>query len=953
MRYFVLLTLFLGLSVATHAQNIFISSDGAIFMDMSSEWTIQEVEVGVVQLINLERSVDVLLTYGTPLLEQLHQFQPSIDMETITAKDAVILLAQTLPERPDIFVELPAHNEIFWFAHDPDENGTYSYFIDSMFTGITHITINGSFTSYDDILTIWRAYEIPPEPTFDCSKLGLDQVEAVPGAILIINGLPAGLNDFKMQAIIKSTDDVMPLIAVAQEDNSFLTAPLYPDLSLEGGPVVIQAIHNGIVCRELPFTVLPLSEAPGELDRFVDAANRYIDASLQFLDIEKEDILYAPVPDALLPLAEIQFMLDHPDNPDSLVNLLQSASPEEIAFAEALFANDGYANYFDGFADFLMAQPSLPPEGTAENTLYLSNNLNVLQVNEFDILTKVRIPNVEKLSYYMRFQAYWAGVSDNSGQLISRGGLANSSVGLLVSGLESAGKVSSRFATKVGATGAMVSVGLFTASTMIDLYKYLLPSEFTRVQSVLLSHFEDEDNDSVQMVEKVIVSVKSLRWDVTKNLADAVITAIGAAGATRGVHQLGRNTTQTTYSAIVDKGVNSVALADFASNVCGSDCNSDRFSVGPYEWKNIDLDVVKTNGLYINFQIDSRQSGPSPSIRIFDVFKYRAIDDGLTVVRIRPKPAAFGGATLHQRRTISVDKIGIIIDAPKTATPDTKVCATSQRVLNALDKSLDWTVYDVKGLIVATGQTSGKPEDTFCFIMPKPPEDELSSSASYADCKRVIGGGYAIVAESTTKKGARRYNGNELRIGSTSIFYEGEENICEGLWTVTAREELNEFCLRDGVNQVDLQRSIEQLIVSGELNGVLRIEEAVDRSYADITDMLTNETQRILRKYPEDGIEILYGDVDVVGINDDGTQTLEIKIPPRPPKQYERVYAVPVPAIITEKHPLTLNFTFTSSETFVATVSWEIEVNQVMSGQSVNITCDVDVVYDGVYNPEQ
>lgn len=948
MRYLLLIVLWIGLSLSTQSQNIFISSDGAIFMDMPTSWTIEETEIGVVHLLHMESGVDIQLTYGEPLYTQLLQYDPQLDIDTLTSIQTALTLSQGLDIEPSIYVETTYNRDVYQYAHDDTENGVQSFVMESLFTGMTHVIVSGSTTPYEDFLHVWLAYETPPEPPFDCSQLTLEASQALPGAILLVEGLTIGLSDFEFQAIADDIEDVMPLIAIAQEDASYVTAPLYPDLRLEGGDVTIQAIHNGFVCKEFPFVVEPMPEAPGELDRFIVAANRYIEATLSFLAIDRDDIMYAPVPDTLLPVAEVQFMLDHPDNLNSLANIIQTASADEIRFAEALFANDGYVDYFNDYADFLSEQPPLPPDGTAANELYLSAVFKPWQVNEYQILNRINIKTADDLSYYMRFQAFWA----NSGNALGKIGLGNSSTGLVVNALNKVGFVTDKVGARAGFAGAAISVGTMTASTMIDLYRHLLPSQFTRLRPKLsIRRFTEEDDDSTGKLNEVIVSATSLKWDLTKNIGDAVITIVGAAGAAKGMSGVAKVADAPALDSAygtVDKLLDATAVADFNSNICGSDCNSDRVSVGPYTWDGIKLDVEKNKGLYINFQIDSRQSGLKPSIHIKNVIEYEARNDGLTVLRVRPKPAAFGGATFPKRVTITVDKIAVYVIAPQTAEPGKQVCASSTRVSHAKFKSLEWTLIDKTGIpVFEPVVTSDSQSRQFCFMMPTPSEEEGTTTQSYADCKSYNSAGYVVIAKSLTQKGAREHNFNEDRIGTAPIFIKGEDDICEGLWTVVAQDELNEFCVKNGTNQTDLQTIIDDLIASGQLNGVVNIEESDSGSYITITDKLTDQTQQFNRVNTEQNIEVVYGDVNIIGVGEGGTQIITITKPPsRPPKQYAKIYSVPLPPTITQHEPLTMLLTFTSSDTFEASLSWNVSIRE----NNVDVTCDIDFIYDGVLN---
>ena len=985
MRYLLSLLLFVLLVLSAQAQTIWVSSDGAILMTVPEDWQVEETATGQIQATSTSGTV-IELNYG----DQLGM-----------ASDAVIPLdgtsatpfnkAQQIQRQYDSTLGVEAidvlNQTIFRF--DVDES--VHFVTTSPSTGTLHAIVNSASNPLLDFLKLWYAFDPPQKPVFACKEIALATTTALPGAVVDIAGIPLNLENFEVQAI-DGVNDSLPVPIIAYTDDAYLLAPIHPSFELIGGITTLQFIHHGDICHEVVFNVLPIPEAPGELMRLAEAAQQDLDAALAFFGIKPGDIRGDVISEQLLPLAEIQFMIDHPDNPNSLVSLSSTLEPDVLRLLEALLANDGFVDFLTMRAEYIAEQPALTSLIPPEDVHYVSAApLNFNQPNFFDIVRLAPINNAQELSYYMRFQDAAASASRETGGVISRIGLANSSMGFIAN---AAGKLGVRFgsqavvraSTKAGVVGAVISLTSLGLTTAMDFYAHMLPSQFTRLRYELeTTHITNEDDDNIYSLVFVAVDVKSKEWSLTKTVVDAVLSLAGYAGAAKGAASLSAPvSTLPTNNAVkqategrtlysFDSG-DAIAAADLASNVCGvavSSCNNNLVSVGPFEWTNINLQVNQNGGLFVDFYIAANT--PERSVDIVKLgidgggYVYSAADDGVTLVGVQVKTEAFGGKTIFREQTITVDPIQVTMDlTPNQAKPGDLVCGLAN-VEHALNDTLRWELKDRNGNLVEPPMTS-QGNHEFCFEMPVPEESQLIATSNPDDCSEQERADFSVTAKAITTTGARAFNGDEPREDIGSVYTIAENDVCEGAWRVMAVDETKDLCvanpLIEGFGVSLLETLFDEAIGGGLFNSIITIESVVDgqilvtdregqsRIMDQDEDLSIPDRVRFIRQMRHFNDRVQSGEL----VSD--SFKFEMIEAPSPDaiwidQRYRTIYEAPSAPMFESRSDIVMDLAFVSPNTFISRVAWDVDFPINMQGVNSLVSCDIDVLsYGRNLNPQ-
>lgn len=973
----ILLTILMLGGTFASAQDMFVSSDGAIIMTVPPGWSIMETAPGSLFAI-ADDGTQVAITYGAAIDDQLDDVMRAVldSEEAIPDDDAAVLAAFSLAEaagiEPVITGETLRGREVLRYI-DLNDDGAYDayYVTNTSFTGTIQFAVYGASEPVLPMLALLDAIEPPAPVTFDCASVTLDRDSAAPGAVMQVENVPVGLDDFYVQVSAPDVAEAAPVPVVATDEEAVMLSPLYPDMRLEGGAVMLQLVHNGTICQEIGFDVQAIPEAPGELERFINAAQELVDASVAYLDVSHDDLFLTPVPEALIPLAEAQFLISHPENPGSLDTLAEFAEPDELRLLEALLAHDGYVASLQARAALVRSHTPTAHQGGVQLISTYANEPIPQRVTPFNAARGVTINTAQDLSYYMRYQAAFDQLHQDISDTVDTITLANSSVGVATAFGSRLGAIGTTAASRAGIVGAAVSVAGLTGGTLIDLYRHMLPSEFTMVYTTVeMPRIRNEDDGETYQVRDMLVSVRSQEWRLTKTIADTVITGLGAAGAVRSAVNASSEVAEATgrLSTYLDNGSDAVTGVDYVSTVCGvmaPDCDSDRVSVGPYTWNNISLQVGENDGLFVDFDVLDDLTGPEPSIRITPRISYEAIDNGLTVVRARPRPEAFGDRTMPERLYITVDPISIRTTAPRYADPGDVVCAESI-VRNAHDDTLEWRVVDMNGNILLQERAEGLSPHEICFEIPEITDPAFTTN-DLRRCLRTERDAYIFVAESQTRTGARAFNfDTKPRRGTASVIATTEEDICEGLWEVRALEEAGDMCsisppLPTGAtSDLTPQRILQDLIVSGALDSLLSIE-VLDRGQSIlVTDMIGGDEQIMTRVNAptttrDIGVEIVLEDgPDVDGIatelvpQGDG----EYKVVRAPVDstvwvdgyEYRTQYNIPVPNG-RQIEPMVISFMFINPEVALANLTWHIQMDVPIMQTTHTANCEVDILY--------
>ena len=125
-----------------------------------------------------------------------------------------------------------------------------------------------------------------------------------------------------------------------------LVTPPHPLEPLSGGDVWVRVSDGTVACPPWEWTIEPLAAAPGEIRSTVDALQEVVRRQAAVLGATPADLV-TTIPDQLaeplIPLAIVQWVLDHPDNAYSLRAIANGTTPTPFALEtiEALLARSG------------------------------------------------------------------------------------------------------------------------------------------------------------------------------------------------------------------------------------------------------------------------------------------------------------------------------------------------------------------------------------------------------------------------------------------------------------------------------------------------------------------------------------------------------------------------------------------------------------------------------------
>lgn len=990
-RSIVLLTLCLlmGVGASVSGQSMFVSSDGAVMMDVPDGWMV--LESGEQTIIALgDDGTQVIMTYGEALSATVTAGMATLVAEdaTISDDDALTFAALALAEAADIPPFVTRHTiRDQAFARYVDVRADYDdyyYVTRTDATGLIQFAVYGSVYPLADMLTLLYAFAPPPIVELaDCAALTFSAASAQPGEIIEIANLPVGLDDFHVQARSEGYDVAAPAPVFATAEGAVMVAPVHPDFRIEGGAVTLEMVYNGAVCHSLPFEILAIPPAPGELHRFIAAAQAMLDATGDFLGVGAIDPADPNLTEWLLPVAELQFLIAHPDNPESLDTLSTTLEPDELEVIEAFLAHDGYVALMQSRTEFIRQQPALtantPETVSAAAFQMVAHGIHSAQPpGPVDVFDRIDIPDGATLSEYMTLQATMSRINDFTEAPLEVAGLVNSSVGAggaLAQRLNLASR-DNQFLDRAGKIGLAISVVSISGSAVVDLYRYLLPSEFTLVYGTLTMPTMNEDDGTRHAVRDVQVHVRSQQWTLTKLMVDVSLTLASSVRSTidglmgPGAVVAGetRDVLTGTLSPYLDAAGDALALGDFVSALCdlvAPDCDSDLLSAGPYEWRNISLNVEQNEGEFVEFGLVPGLIA-EPSIQTEDPIYYEAIDDGLSVVYVRPDPEAFGGNSLTEWINVNVRPIAVSIRAPRYAEVGEMVCA-SANVSNAHNISLEWRVLDRSGAEIERGYT-GNDEDTpiYCFTVPETDESLVTGFDDYQRCLRTERTAYILVAEAITDSGARQYNmAHKPRRGTTSVWVADEDDICEGLWRVIALQEQGDMCSSNppiaAPFVVDISRMFQEMIEAGELDEVVQID-MLDRGERMLFTLPGTGEQAIYHRLTErtttrdigvhiilddpaasDGtfselVEVADGHYEIVTAPEDSTVWADGHH-----YRYEVIFPITPPLRLIQ--PMRVDVMFTSPESAFLNHTWDVEADFTVEGTTYNVRCILDILY--------
>lgn len=213
--------------------------------------------------------------------------------------------------------------------------------------------------------------------TVACTGLSLGAASGMPLDLVDAGTVPSNLEP-PLAARVLSSDGTMAGYAWFESNDEGgldLVTPLHPSGSIEGGEVWIRATDGSVACEPLSFTIDPMPPSPGELGAVVDLLEDILHEQAAVLGATPEDLQAPPdaIPEVLLPMAVVQWVLDHPDNEASLRAVADGTSPENVSLerTEALLARTGLReSLVDRRAEVSRQAPAATPPATSGATVY-------------------------------------------------------------------------------------------------------------------------------------------------------------------------------------------------------------------------------------------------------------------------------------------------------------------------------------------------------------------------------------------------------------------------------------------------------------------------------------------------------------------------------------------------------------------------------------------------------
>lgn len=199
------------------------------------------------------------------------------------------------------------------------------------------------------------------------SGMPLDEVDAGSVPATLSNGLAARVLD------ADGTDLGYTWLNVADDGAATLIVPLHPTGAASGGDVWIRVTDGVAACAPWALTIESLPAAPGEVSAVVDGLQEVVRIQAAAFETTPSDLQTTPpsaLPDVLLPLAATQWVLDHPDNDESLRAFADGTAPGSLPLdlVDALVARTGLRQELSTLSNPSPRATPGPPQATTPAT---------------------------------------------------------------------------------------------------------------------------------------------------------------------------------------------------------------------------------------------------------------------------------------------------------------------------------------------------------------------------------------------------------------------------------------------------------------------------------------------------------------------------------------------------------------------------------------------------------
>lgn len=453
-----------------------------------------------------------------------------------------------------------------------------------------------------------------------CSALAPAANSGIPLDRISIGSLPTNLD---LPAIVqaRSISDTLTsygVVDVDAEGNAEIVVPIHPSGMPEGGDVVLNVTDGTSACAGIPFTIEALPPAPGELGAIADALQAVLARQAEVFETTIDNLVSTPpdqLPTTLFPIALVQSIIDHPDNPRSLRALANGTSPDvgdaRLDLLEPLLARTG-------LRDALTPVPASAPAAASQAG---PARVGAAQCVPSQITSAGILDACMSAASSSAFELEGA-----SGKVLGDISRATGYLGL-VPGVPALGAASS-----IG--GAVTWAALNSKQRTAALY----PSTFTAmtVSPSPSTFLEDQDGPGTWTAT---VQATNQPWDLGKELLEGSLQAAGVASA-------------------FDK-----------AQVAGPEVNGllSWFMTGPVAAEALSQGTDLVIAAQVTPEIPVTDDAYSESSILGNAFartshtEYEPRQAGSATLSIRTEDGAFGGAQISDQQALSVEAIEIVL----------------------------------------------------------------------------------------------------------------------------------------------------------------------------------------------------------------------------------------------------------------------------------------------------
>lgn len=527
--------------------------------------------------------------------------------------------------------------------------------------------------------------------------------------------------------------------------------PVHPVDYMGGGDakLVIISEDEMVVCPALPLQIEPLTAAPGTLDGMLADLDGALEAiALDYgenPEVLRAQSIYDFDPQLWHVAAGLQ-ILNGPNNPNNLMNILQGSAPlsneeapdeEVLEVVNALLAVTNLAEKFSTFSNDLQSY----------NTAFKSAVLKIQSDSDDDAEPEIVTP--EKLNALMSAQE---NIASNNEGLVRE---IRELLGILLGSVAvTTGAIG---AAPVAAACGFSALAVSLNQLIIDIRENSLPSELQALELNASHSVFNEDNGDIGAWDATL-EAKSNGWTLSAP------TAIGL------VPGMGRVTSILTRNRFIQQGTKEVT--DYIVSITQThlmaiwDEPSGPFTIESQTWI-APVDVDRDDD-YFSWEIQTQSSelGDDPIMFVDDdESRYYANSVGTALLRIRTSPDRFQGQFRESIEELAVLPIQIELarwttegyqfysrEEPFYIRTDDEM-DISAFVSGADDQSVSWEVF-TDGILTELGSNTN--------VRYTPPDEP---------------GTHLVIARSTATGGARDHSAAPERVAVARIYVIQDELI--------------------------------------------------------------------------------------------------------------------------------------------------------------------------------